>query len=307
MTTDLFVLARAVHFGACLLLFGWIAFGLAVAMPVRNPALVDFWRQGLRHCEWILLPIILVSGAVWFALVAVNMSGGPLGMDVLKAVWVQTQFGIVWQYRFVFWLVAMVIVIVSLFVKRVVPFQNLLSWLQFCLAACLLGSLAWAGHGRESSGWHLLADILHLLVAGVWPAGLLPLFLLLRYLRQSADTTQIPLTIPLIRQFSITSIISVTLLSATGLVNSWYLVGSPSHLLSQPYGRWLLLKVCLFLVAVAIGAVNLLYLRSRLSSPSTFPSAAAQIRLNVLIELILATAVIIVVAMLGILPPAVGP
>src|SRR5579859_622860 len=157
MTTDLFVLTRAVHFGACLLLFGWIAFGLAVAMPVRNPAFVDFWRQGLRRCEWILLPVMLISGAAWFALVAVNMSSGPLGMDVLKAVWHQTQFGAVWQYRCVFWLVATVIAMVSLFTKRSTRLQAILPGLQLCLAAGLLGSLAWAGHGRETSGWHLLA------------------------------------------------------------------------------------------------------------------------------------------------------
>ena len=106
MTTDLFVLTRAVHFGACLLLFGWITFGLVVVMPIRNPVFLDFWRQGLRRCEWILLPVMLVSGAAWFALVALNMSDGPLEINVLKAVWLQTQFGTVWQYRSVLWLAA---------------------------------------------------------------------------------------------------------------------------------------------------------------------------------------------------------
>ena len=307
MTTDLFVLTRAVHFGACLLLFGWITFGLVVVTPIRNPVFLDFWRQGLRRCEWILLPVMLVSGATWFALVAVNMSGGPLGADILKTVWLQTQFGTVWQCRSLLWLAATVIAVISLITKTSAPIRNLLSWLQLCLAACLLGSLAWAGHGRESSHWHLLADILHLLVAGIWPTGLLPLLLLLHQLRHSTGTSQTPGAIPLIRQFSITSIVSVALLTATGLVNSWYLAGSPSHLLSQPYGRWLLLKVCLFLLAVAIGAVNLLRLRPRLSSPATASPALAQIRRNVLLELILVTAVIIIVAILGILPPAVAP
>src|SRR5580658_8055515 len=148
MTTDLFILTRAVHFGACLLLFGWLAFGFAVAIPVRDSALIEFWRHDLRCCEWILLPIMLISGVAWFALVTLNMSGAPLGTDVLKDVWFQTQFGAVWQYRSLLWLAAMGIALVRLLVKTLIPLRNLLLPFQLCLAASLLGSLAWAGHGR---------------------------------------------------------------------------------------------------------------------------------------------------------------
>ncbi len=305
MNTDLFVLTRAIHFSACLLLFGWIAFGFTAAMPSADAALIEFWRKGLRRCSWILLPVILVSGGAWFVLVALDMSGGPLRLETLQAVWLQTRFGNNWQCRTLLWLAAVGLTVLSYQSKAPTSFRNTWLWLQLGLAGYLLGSLAWAGHGREGGLWHLLADTLHLLVAGIWPTGLLPLFLLLRHLHASAGSAQMPLTIPLIRHFSVSSLISVALLSATGLANSWFLVGSPSNLISQPYGRWLLFKVGLFLVAVAIGAVNLIRLRPHLLQPAAFPRATSQIRRNVLVELILAGAIITAVALLGILPPAI--
>ncbi|HUB87720.1 MAG TPA: CopD family protein, partial [Verrucomicrobiae bacterium] len=171
-------------------------------------------------------------------------------------------------------------------------------------AGALLGSLAWAGHGQEDSVWHLVADILHLLIAGIWPAGLLPFALLLRKLRRTSE----PAIVPLVRRFSAWSLFGAAVLAASGLVNAWFLVGSFSNLVGQVYGRWLLAKIILFAAAVSIGAVNLLRLKPRLSteSPQTknFEATAAQLQFNVRMELFLATAVIVIVAILGILPPA---
>ena len=78
-----------------------------------------------------------------------------------------------------------------MFSDRGHEFRAKLIWIELFLSGCLLGSLAWAGHGQEGqpAGLHLLADVLHLLVAGIWPAGLLPFFLLLRKMRQKSEST----------------------------------------------------------------------------------------------------------------------
>jgi copper resistance protein D len=99
------------------------------------------------------------------------------------------------------------------------------------------------------------------------------------------------------------------LLAATGFVNGWILVGSFANLLEQTHGRRLLAKIVLFAIAVAIGAGNLLRLKPRLVAEirraQNAEPTAAQLQFNVQTELIPGTAVVLVVAVLGILPPAI--
>jgi copper resistance protein D len=311
MTTELFVLTRAIHFGACLLFFGIFAFDRFVAPSILSsgqPEIAVFWKARAKIFSSFLLPIIFISGIAWFALVAMTMSGQSLSIEILKIVWTQTQFGTVWKIRLIFWLAATIAFAFFCFSKPRAAPQNFLIWLQLILGGGLLGSLAWAGHGQEDSRWHLFADILHLLAAGFWPTGLLPLFLLLRKSRQLSESTNWISIAALVRRFSAMSLITVSLLAATGFVNGWFLVGSFSNLVGQTYGRWLLAKIIFFCIAVAIGAVNLFRLKPRLSAENSqtqiFGTTAAQLQFNVQMELFLGTAIVIVVAILGILPPA---
>ena len=312
MTTTWLILARAVHIGACLLFFGVFAFDrfVATAIPANGKTEIgNYWQTRIRFFNVILLPAIFLSGLAWFALVAVSMSGQPLQAEILKIVWMQTQFGTVWKTRLIFWLAAAVVAIFFYFSNSQTACQRFLIWLQLFFSGALLCSLAWAGHGQETSVWHLCADVLHLLVAGFWPTGLLPFALLLRKLRQASRPTNMLSIVALVRRFSALSLGSVALLAATGFANSWFLVGSFSNLLGQPYGRWLLAKIILFCFAVAIGAMNLLRLKPRLeikNAQTNNPEpTAAQLQFNVKTELFLAIAVVIVVAILGILPPAI--
>ena len=316
MSPEYFVITRAVHFGACLLLFGLLVFDRLTAAPTLagdGMELAAYWRSRLRLFQMILVPVILVSGIFWFILVTATMGDLPfrqaLAPEILQTVWSQTGFGTVWKWRLLFWCAAAVVAPIAWLTKPQTALRRRLIWFELSLVACLLGSLAWAGHGQEDSPWHLLADILHLLVAGFWPTGLLPLFLLVRQLRRKPIGEQIPALAALIHRFSTLSLASVALLVLTGWVNTWYLVGSFSNLVQQPYGRWLLVKIAFFIIAVAIGAVNLLRLKPRLA-PGKFPAAtaeasSAQLQFNVQLELALGTAIIILVAILGILPPAV--
>jgi len=96
---------------------------------------------------------------------------------------------------------------------------------------------------------------------------------------------------------------------ATGLVNSWYLVGHISNLFTQPYGRWLLAKIVLFGLSLQIAAVNLLVLKPRLdfetSQKRHVDATVSLIRTNVRFEFFMGIAIVVIVAILGILPPAI--
>ena len=275
----------------------------APAFGRQESEIVRYWETRRRLFSWMLLPVIFISGMAWFALVAMQMSGQPLQMQILKTVWTQTQFGTIWEIRLVLFLAA---AIAACFMK--LPFSKFISWFQLAAGACLLGSLAWAGHGQEDSRWHLCADVLHLLAAGVWPAGLLPLFLLLRKSRRVRTSVDWLSMAELVRCFSAISLTAVSLLAATGFVNSLFLVGTLSNLAGDIYGRWLLAKIILFCAALAIASVNLLRLKPRLSVEGSLPEQAeanvARLQRNVQLELFLGTAVVIIVAILGILPPA---
>ncbi|MGH7952872.1 MAG: CopD family protein [Limisphaerales bacterium] len=314
MTMEWFILARAVHFGASLIFFGVFAFDRFTAASIfannnQIGAADYYWRSRVRFFSSILLPVIFVSGSAWFILVAMTMSGQPLSDEILKIVWTQTQFGTVWKIRLIFWLAAVIVAALFHFRKSQVSFQIFLIWIQLILSGCLLGSLAWAGHGLEGSRWHLFADVLHLLVAGIWPTGLLPFALLFHKLRRKPEPAHWNSIAIFVRRFSAISLAAVALLAATGFVNGWFLVGSFSNLVQKTYGRWLLTKIILFCFAVAIGAVNLLRLKPRLlmknAQTQNLETTANQLRINVQWELVLGAAIIIVVAVLGILPPAI--
>ncbi len=70
----------------------------------------------------------------------------------------------------------------------------------------------------------------------------------------------------------------------------------------------LLLKIILFGVAVGIGAMNLLRLKPRLVADTSQGRRAelicAQLQLNVQLEFFLGMVIVVIVAALGIMPPA---
>jgi putative copper resistance protein D len=311
MTDGWFIAARTAHFAACLLLFGFFAFDRFVAARVAGGGseVTEFWQARLRLFGAILPPVILLSGAAWFVAVTMTMSGLPLGWSLrwmMETVWSQTEFGTVWKIRLIFCVGSGVVGAMSLFVKLQPALRSLCAWLQFAAGALLLGSLAWAGHGQAGPSWHLWADVLHLLVAGLWPTGLLPFAMLLRRLRRE-PAARTGLITALVSRFSALSLGSVALLVATGLINSLVLVGTVSNLFTQPYGRWLLCKIILFCGAVALGAVNLLRLKPRLLAeipPADNALALARLQASVHWELAFNAVIIVVVAVLGTLPPA---
>lgn len=310
--TGWLVLTRVIHIGACLLLFGCFAFDQMVATALSsNREIASYWNSRLNMFGTILPLVVLLSGISWFVLVAATMSGLPFSQalrpEVLGVVWNQTQFGALWKWRSIFLLASLISAVFFLF-KTPTLLAKALAWIQWCWGALLLGSLAWTGHGREGSPWHLLADVFHLLLSGIWPAGLLPFVLLLHRMRQEEVSTRWHSIATLVRRFSALSLSTAALLAVTGFVNSWFLVGPIKNLFMDTYGRWLLAKIVFFGVAVAIGAINLLRLKPRLLAEGEQwqqPEATVlQMQFNVQIELLLGMVIVIIVAVLGILPPA---
>jgi len=172
------------------------------------------------------------------------------------------------------------------------------------LAAGFIGSLAWAGHAGGTPGLsgsiHFTSNIVHLIAAGAWVGGLLPFALLLRTIRSVPRADWGAVAAVATRRFSILGIAAVGTILATGIANSWNLVGSWDALFGTDYGRLLVLKVVLFAVMIAIAAVNRMRLSPKLASGDTL----RKLERNSLIEALLGLAILFIVGVLGILAPA---
>lgn len=304
------VLARFLHYAATTTLAGAAFFPLYAGAAAQSEALKN-WKLRL------LLPaaiLALISGGLWFLFSAASMSGELSDMtdpDVLLAILHATSFGTVWAWRMLLALIV-VFVIAGGSVPPVSFGQNVVVSI---LAAALLGSLAGVGHTQVEEGWegavHVLSDAVHLLAAGAWLGGLVPLgFILARY---GKDADEAECVDRVLMRFSGMGYVAVSTLVGTGLINSWFLVGSVSNLFGQRYGQILLLKLLFFVGMLTLAVANRFWLvpgLSRAASPSTVDADAAllrrRLRSHVLAEQLLGLAVLAVVSLLGTMQPAAG-
>lgn len=107
----------------------------------------------------------------------------------------------------------------------------------------------------------VVADWLHLLASTVWIGGLAGL-VLTAPLVAGGDTRSVLRRV--VARFSALALVSVGVLSLTGLYAAWLHVGTPANLLPTDYGRTLTVKTALFALLVALGAFNLFWMRPRL-------------------------------------------
>jgi len=307
LTTLWFTIARAMQFASCLLVFGTSVFDRVVIHRRVSAETFRCWRRMSARLIWPALVIAGLSGIVWFLLVAMAMSDLPLKeamqLRILRLVLGHTQFGRLWRLRMFIW-IAIVLVTAAIHHKSKFAANSPAIWLLAFLGAALLGSLAWSGHGRDgnSPDLHLTADVVHLTAAAAWPTGLLPFSLILFSLRKRAGDDDFADLIIITRRFSLMSLISVGLLAGTGIANCCFLLGSARSLTSTSYGHVLCAKIAIFLAMVALGAVNLLYLKPRLASSKS--EVAGKLQMTVGAELIFAIGVVVVLSLLGTLPPS---
>jgi copper transport protein len=135
--------------------------------------------------------------------------------------------------------------------------------LELGLIGALFGFLAispaLSGHASTQSPSELLIplDVLHVLAMCLWIGGLVALVAVLPTATRSlrgADRTRL-LAATLVR-FSPLALASVCVLLATGLVQTYVHVRSFDNLIDNGYGRAVLIKFCLLMVLIGLGAYN---------------------------------------------------
>lgn len=156
-------------------------------------------------------------------------------------------------------------------------------------------AVAWParGHAAASSAAGWLADSIHLASAGVWVGGLA--VVLVSLVRPRDQSHQFG---TLVRSYANLALVAVATLVVSGVVTGWLLVPSVDSLAATGYGRLVLVKSGVLIVAVAAAVVGRRRLSRRDESgvrPSVIPEFGAVV-----------VAVLIGAVLLDAAPPATG-
>lgn len=300
MAIDPLILVRAIHFAATMLASGIVGFIVLVAEPAAGVVRFGGFstlRRWLTGLVWLALTVAVLSGALWLVLLASDLLGASIADICLHGgawpVITDTRFGLVWCARLG----------LALLLGLLMPWPST-RWLQIATAVALLALPALVGHAGATPGLggdlHLASDLLHLLAAGAWLGSLAALVLLLWQVRRAPSRAADKFAAQTVRRFSILGMASVAALVASGIVNSWSLLGSPRDLVTTDYGRLVALKIALFTAMVAIAAVNKFHLTARLPAKT----AMRMLQRNSVAEIGLGACVLFLVGMLGTLSPA---
>ncbi len=244
--------------------------------------------------------------ALGFCALAAGMAATPLAelkADDLRAMVGMDGIGQAWEARTL--ALAALVALAPLVRSR-----RANAWAGTLFGAVALGSLAWNGHGAATEGQfgnvHLVADIAHLLAAGAWLGALGVLGLLLAKSRRGTTAEGVAAAHRALEGFSVAGTIIVGTIVASGVVNTWLLVG-PDHvrgLADTLYGRLLIAKLALFFGMVVIASINRYRLTPALAAATHDPRGALDALLrSVAVETTTAIVILALVAWLGTLMP----
>lgn len=291
--------ARWVQFAAAMLLCGVPAFVLYGLTPEAAEAEKDWVRRTLI----VAIVLGLLGAIIGLMIQSAEMTGdfsGAIDSSTLWAVLSETFFGSVWSVRL--GLVLLLGVAILWLPDRAYRMPILALG-----GVAVAGSLAWLGHGGEGGAGlgeiHRVADVAHVLAAGVWIGALVFLGRMMRREDRNA--------LHALQKFSGVGSIVVGAILLTGIVNAWALIAPTpiERAITSAYGVALGLKVVLFVLMLALAGLNRFVLTPRFSNDlgSDVKTAVVSLRRSIYVETLLAALVIAAVAALGVMePPSAG-
>ena len=242
-------LLRAAQAAALLSLFGTLVFMLGVAPgETQQPAL----HRRLLRIARVSAAGALAGGLAWLVAESGALAGTTSIAGALQAfplVASQTQFG-----RWLLLRLLLLMALLSLARGRR-PFAAAL------LSAAALAIEAMIGHAGAIGGALIPSEVLHLLAAGAWLGGLLPLFVSIRALppHEAAATC---------RAFTPVGLSAVLVLAGTAVVQVTELVGGIPGLFGTQYGLVALTKLGVFVALLIFAALNRFVLTERVEHAS---------------------------------------
>jgi len=274
-------LLRGCHDAATLSLLGALAFTPCVLARDLAPRMAP----ALRRLARLGGALALALGVLWFLAETAQVADSSGIAAILGAVpdfVTYLSFGQVLLARLV--LIALALALLARPLIALAP----------ALAAVVLQP--WLGHAAQVGAGLTASEALHLLAAGLWFGELVPLLLCLRALplRDAARAC---------RRFAWIGLPSVLVLAGTGPAQGLVLAGGAMGLPGTPYGRVVLLKAALFVLALAFAARNGLALTPRLGR---HPALSRALAASIGIEATIGGAIVLAAGWLAELAPGGG-
>ena len=324
------VLARLLGLVGPLGLIGLLALSVGVVAPAvraggivvpgeRPPTTAGFRERAVAA----LAPSSRAWWTTWWALVAcaaVGLALGPLatlrvlreGPGRLDALIGGTRFGDAWRVQVAGLVIA---VVAALLVRRSRGGARLPASAGAALVlgggpALALAAISWGGHasaGGDATA-NIVIDLLHSGATAAWIGGLLGLAVLVTpAVARLGEGDRVRLAASVVVRFSALAMVAVAVLVVTGVYRA--LAEIPvGDLIDTGYGRALLVKLGIFAVMLVGGAYNRMIVHPRLERAAlgleaTDRGAVAALRVSIRVELAMAAALLIAVALLVSLPP----
>jgi len=301
--------ARWLHLASSVLLVG--AAAMIVLAGRSDRATAQQWERRVLVSAWVWALLALVSGLVVLGVQTALFEGradAAFEPRAVGRVLLETQAGRVWLVR------AGLLAVLAAFLSLRVSVERRADWRaargqNVLLGVAALVPLAAAGHAaavEPGTARAIVLDGLHLLGAGFWVGGLLPLAQLLSASSTEAGADARPYAVLAVRRFSRAAFLMVAVLAVTGTALAIFHVGSVAGLVGTSYGRLLLSKLALLLLALVFAALNRSVLLARLGGDGPTVGRPAMRRLSgfVVVEAALALGILIVVAAMNVTPPA---
>ncbi len=292
VTSLAFGAARAVEFAAIALGLGVLTILVLVWRPVAGTA-EPFARRSR------ILKLVAAGAGATAALLALPLQAATAegttfwdGLGAVREV-LETRFGLVWGIGALVWLVV-----------AALPGRP---WAVLPLA--LLPGLGGHAGVQEPVAVLLPANVLHVLAAGAWIGGLAVLVFALPAAAARLELTdRSRLLAATIGRFSSVALIAVAVLLAGGIAQSLLELGAVDDLWDTAFGRAILVKSCLVLGLLGLGALNrrrtLPALRRAASEAASPGSAGVLLRRTLRAEVALGAAALAVTGALAGYAPA---
>jgi copper transport protein len=304
------VIARWLLYLAAAVLTGGMLFMLAVWRPAYQWLQTETgqplsypppWRR-LATLALLMLGVAQVVGLLVQAGLATGSEVALPWSPTAGQILFNTRYGALWIARLV------LILLLAGLLRAMVA--NRTRWLAFGGSLLLLFTISLGSHAASETQPVLpvLADWLHLLAASVWVGGLVYFVAALWAVRELTPAVRTRLAAQLIPRFSTLALVSVGMLTLSGLYSAILRVGTLAALTGTLYGQTLVVKLIIALPMVLLGAVNLLSSRPQLKRAALRSAGDSTLvtRFRRLVggEVILGSILLLSVGVLTSLPPA---
>ncbi len=290
--------ARGVAVAGLLSVFGTLAFRNLVvprAFARARAELTVLVKRRLIVLAQASVAVAILATLAWLVIEAANMADAGSLVAALAAVPIvlrTTAFGHVLAAQ-----LGILVLTGAAIGRRDTARRQLLALGLASVALCLQAGHSHAAAMNEGPNLLLGTDVLHLLGAGGWLGGLLPLLLVVRHAPPQIGAMAA-------RWFSPLGQVCVGLLAVSALVQGWVLVGSVPGLVGTAYGWMVLVKLGLSAVLLGFAAVNRYRFAPALLVAGNADAARRVLTRSILLQTGAALAIVGAAVVLSGLPPA---